>query len=118
MKISIKTLRRKGKTNNALKTSLEKKDANLAAQIASIKAAKSNVAKRQVAQQDTLNKAAAQVQNTKQVQNTTSNDDSSNSSTSAPSSSANVGSAITAGYKYIGNSTYVLGWRKNSIRYC
>lgn len=99
---TIKTLEVKEAQTTALKTSLEKKDSNLAIQIASIQAANQKVTKRQVAQQDTLNKAVSQ------VQNSASNDRSSQSTTSAPSS-ANVSVAISAGYKYIGNSTYVWG---------
>lgn len=99
---TIKSLEVKESQTAALKTSLEKKDANLAAQIASIQAENNKVTKRQVAQQDTLNKAVSE------VQNSSSNDSSSQSTTSAPSR-ANVSVAISAGYKYIGNSTYVWG---------
>lgn len=98
---TMQTLQEKEQQMSALKTSLEQKDSNLADRIAAILADKKKTADRQAALQDALNKAASQVQ-------TSASNNSSLSSLSAPSG-GNVSSAITAGYKYIGNSTYVWG---------
>lgn len=115
---TVAKLEAKEKQTANLKKSLEKKDANLSAQIAAIKAEKKREAARQVAQEKALQEAARQAQKTTASSNnrSSSTDDSTSSTSrkssttaSAPSSSANVGSAITAGYRYIGNSTYVFG---------
>lgn len=105
------SLKEKESQTTALKTSLEQKDADLANQIAAIKEERSKAAKRQVAQQETLNKAASQVKNSTSSSSasTSSPAPSSSSSSTAVPSSANVSAAISAGYKYIGNSTYVWG---------
>ena len=117
-----------------LQESLEKKDANLEAQIASILEERRQEAKRKAAEEQTLQQAAREAQQS--TQSATSNNSSSTSSANGKSdtsdkskstestkstesaepkaaapkpSSANTGSAITAGYKYIGNSTYKFG---------
>lgn len=104
----------KEKQTANLKVSLVHQDANLAVQIASIQAENKQAAQRQLAQEKTLQEAATTVQkttkqNTTATTNSSTNNRISQTTVSAPSSSAHVGSAITAGYKYIGNSTYVWG---------
>jgi len=116
-----------------LQESLEKKDDNLAAQIASILEERRQEAKRKAAEEQTLQQAAREAQQSTQSSTSKSNNSSSTSSANDKSdtsdkskstestkstepkaatpkpSSANTGSAITAGYKYIGNSTYKFG---------
>ncbi|MFJ8244230.1 NlpC/P60 family protein [Peribacillus asahii] len=121
-------LEAKEATTKQLQESLEKKDANLASQIASILEERRQEAKRKAAEEQTLQQAAREAQQS--TQSSTSNNSSSASSANSKSdtsdkskstestepkaaapkpSSANTGSAITAGYKYIGNSTYKFG---------
>lgn len=121
-------LEAKEATTKQLQESLEKKDANLASQIASILEERRQEAKRKAAEEQTLQQAAREAQQS--TQSSTSNNSSSTSSANSKSdtsdkskstesaepkaaapkpSSANTGSAITAGYKYIGNSTYKFG---------
>ena len=127
-------LEAKEATTKQLQESLEKKDANLEAQIASILEERRQEAKRKAAEEQTLQQAAREAQQS--TQSATSNNSSSTSSANGKSdtsdkskstestkstesaepkaaapkpSSANTGSAITAGYKYIGNSTYKFG---------
>ena len=116
----IITLEEKKKQTAALQTSLEKKDANLAAQIAAYQAAQAKAAERKVAQEKAIKEVAAQVEKSTSASDT-SNSSSSSSTSEAPNpststsvavsapSSANVSAAISAGYKYIGHSTYVWG---------
>lgn len=126
-------LEAKEATTEQLQEGLEKKDANLEAQIASILEERRQEAKRKAAEEQTLQQAAREAQQS--IQSATSNNSSSTSSANDKSdtsdkskstestepkaaapkaaapkpSSANTGSAITAGYKYIGNSTYKFG---------
>ncbi|MFB5281179.1 NlpC/P60 family protein [Peribacillus sp. Hz7] len=126
-------LEAKEATTEQLQEGLEKKDANLEAQIASILEERRQEAKRKAAEEQTLQQAAREAQQS--TQSSTSNNSSSTSSANDKSdtsdkskstestepkaaapkaaapkpSSANTGSAITAGYKYIGNSTYKFG---------
>ncbi|MEH6948881.1 NlpC/P60 family protein [Bacillus sp. JJ634] len=127
-------LEAKEATTKQLQESLEKKDANLESQIASILEERRQEAKRKAAEEQTLQQAAREAQQS--TQSSTSNNSSSTSSANDKSdtsdkskstestksteptepkaaapkpSSANTGSAITAGYKYIGNSTYKFG---------
>ncbi|MGE7602120.1 PcsB-like coiled-coil domain-containing protein [Peribacillus sp. NPDC097675] len=114
----------------ALKKDLENEDADLEAKLATIRENIKKEEERKAAEKAELNRAAEDVQesstsnvessssSTSSTKGETSTSSSKNSSTTnskndskatvAPSS-ANVGSAITAGYKYIGNSTYVFG---------
>lgn len=101
---TMASLEKKEKQTADLKTSLEQKDAELGAKIAAITEANNKATKQQVAQQDTLNKAASKVQSS-----TSSSQSKSTSTSTAAPSSVNVSVAISAGYKYIGNSTYVWG---------
>ncbi|WP_353738290.1 PcsB-like coiled-coil domain-containing protein [Peribacillus asahii] len=124
-------LEAKEATTKQLQESLKKQDANLASQIASILEERRQEAKRKAAEEQTLQQAAREAQQS--TQSSTSNNSSSASSANDTSdtsdkskstestksteskaaapkpSSANTGSAITAGYKYIGNSTYKFG---------
>ncbi|MFJ8266120.1 NlpC/P60 family protein [Peribacillus asahii] len=127
-------LEAKEATTKQLQESLENKDANLASRIASILEERRQEAKRKAAEEQTLQQAAREAQQS--TQSSTSNNSSSASSANSKSdtsdkskstestksteptepkaaapkpSSANTGSAITAGYKYIGNSTYKFG---------
>lgn len=129
-------LEAKEATTKQLQESLEKKDANLEAQIASILEERRQEAKRKAAEEQTLQQAAREAQQSTQSSTSKSNNSSSTSSANGKSdtsdkskstestkstesaepkaaapkpSSANTGSAITAGYKYIGNSTYKFG---------
>ena len=120
-------LEKKQLETEALKKGLENEDADLEAKLATIRENMKKEEERKAAEKAELNRAAedAQKSSTSNVESSsssakgeTSSNSSKNSSTTnskndnkatvAPSS-ANVGSAITAGYKYIGNSTYVFG---------
>ena len=121
-------LEKKQLETEALKKGLENEDADLEAKLATIRENMKKEEERKAAEKAELNRAAEDAQKSSTSSNIesssssdkgeTSSNSSKNSSTTnskndskatvAPSS-ANVGSAITAGYKYIGNSTYVFG---------
>lgn len=121
-------LEKKQLETEALKKGLENEDADLEAKLATIRENMKKEEERKAAEKAELNRAAEDAQKSSTSSNIesssssdkgeTSSNSSKNSSTAnskndskatvAPSS-ANVGSAITAGYKYIGNSTYVFG---------
>ncbi|MFJ7745821.1 NlpC/P60 family protein [Peribacillus sp. NPDC097295] len=122
-------LEKKQLETEALKKDLENEDADLEAKIATIRENIKKEEERKAAEKAELNRAAeeAQKSSTSNVESSSSStkgetSSSSGSSKNSPTtksnddskasvapSSANVGSAITAGYKYIGNSTYVFG---------
>ncbi|RID82009.1 peptidase [Peribacillus asahii] len=133
---AIKKLEAKETATKQLQESLENEDDNLEAQINSILEERRQEAKRKAEEEETLRKAAEEAQQSTQASTSnnssstpSANDKSDSSDTSkstetkssdeskttepkaaAPKpSSANTGSAITAGYKYIGNSTYKFG---------
>ncbi|MFI8496149.1 NlpC/P60 family protein [Peribacillus butanolivorans] len=130
-------LEKKESETKALKQALENKDAGLEAKIASIRENIKKEEELKASEKADLNRAAEEVNSSNASSKESSNsskgeasasssskgESSSNSSknsstdkptaskteTSSKPSSANTGSAITAGYKYIGNSTYVFG---------
>ncbi|MFF2286808.1 C40 family peptidase [Peribacillus butanolivorans] len=130
-------IEKKESETEALKQSLENKDAGLEAQIASIRENIKKEEERKSSEKADLNRAADEVNSSNSSskessssskgeasassssKGESSSNSSKNSSTEKPTasktetsskpSSANTGSAITAGYKYIGNSTYVFG---------
>ncbi|AXN40268.1 C40 family peptidase [Peribacillus butanolivorans] len=130
-------LERKESETKALKQALENKDAGLEAKIASIRENIKKEEELKASEKADLNRAAEEVNSSNasskessssskgeasassSSKGESSSNSSKNSSTDKPTasktetsskpSSANTGSAITAGYKYIGNSTYVFG---------
>ncbi|PEJ24224.1 peptidase [Peribacillus butanolivorans] len=130
-------LEKKESETKALKQALENKDAGLEAKIASIRENIKKEEELKASEKADLNRAAEEVNSSNasskessssskgeasassSSKDESSSNSSKNSSTDKPTasktetsskpSSANTGSAITAGYKYIGNSTYVFG---------
>ncbi|MFB6802291.1 C40 family peptidase [Peribacillus butanolivorans] len=130
-------LEKKESETKALKQALENKDAGLEAKIASIRENIKKEEELKASEKADLNRAAEEVNSSNasskessssskgeasassSSKGESSSNSSKNSSTDKPTasktetsskpSSANTGSAITAGYKYIGNSTYVFG---------
>jgi peptidoglycan DL-endopeptidase CwlO len=107
-------VQQKEKQASAMKADLLQKDASLASELTSIDNAIEQERKRQAAE------AAKAVQksyssNSPAASNSGSNSSNSNSGSSsqsiapAPKANGNINDAITAGYKYIGNSVYVFG---------
>lgn len=90
---TMQSLALKEKETTVLKTSLERKDANLAAQVSYVQSIQRNEQQHRVAQRDILTKAADSISSAPQVKST----------------NVNVSTAIHAGYRFIGNSTYVWG---------
>ena len=129
-------LEKKQSETEALKKALQNEDANLAGKLATIRENIKKEEESKAAEKAELNRAAEEVQksstnhkddqvdskvapstsssknessaSTAPKSNTSTTPKSESKATAAPST-ANVGSAITAGYKYIGNSTYVFG---------
>lgn len=87
-KKTLSKLEKKESDANDLKASLQNKDANLANKIAAIQSSQTAVQNKTTAQRNSINQAIE---------------------SSAAPSKANVSKAISAGYKYIGNSTYKFG---------